>query len=55
MHGLDIIIRRNNEATERELVEAIAADDLGRAFRIADAIIADALHKGVLQTEQEAA
>ena len=47
MHGLDVIIRRNNVATERELLDAIEADDLALAFRIADAIIGDALAKGV--------
>jgi hypothetical protein len=56
MHGLDTIIRKNNQATERELNEAIEAGDLSLAFRIANAVIADAFAKGVeADARQEAA
>lgn len=47
MHGLDVIIRRNNQATERELNDAVEAGDINLALRIADAVIGDALAKGV--------
>lgn len=39
--------KRYNDATERELDDALTAGDINLALRIADAVISDALAKGV--------
>lgn len=55
MHSLDVIIRKNIEATERELQDAIEQDDIALAHRIVDAVLGDALRKGTQPGIEETA